>query len=912
MINTFSQTFKSAALIGAIALLPVVLGFQSGQDQDDDEKSQSSPRNEPAVTRAKGGGLIPGRAYRNKLWTLDDLLVDPLGSPEDLAGKIRVTPKSAFSQAKQLGGTADIGEIAVLEDDGTLVDLATSTTNTVSIINRFYETHGDEYDELVIFTASTYAGDIDPEFGFAFFQLSAGITAGINRFRGIPNENEGLTRLLGWCNMNDLPEYPADFTVDFFGGNIASGVEIMGQEFEHAFGAFVQPDPSTGADILGRSNAHWSYFLHHPGTNNASPMQGNRWRNMGGGTFQTIESFTGFSELDEYLMGLRPAPDVVPFYVIDFATDPFSDSSFPSEGVTVTDGTRIDLTINDIIANHGPRLPDASTSMKIFKMAFILVIPPGTTASQADLDKIDSFRLAWENYFWNTTENLGIMNTQLGIANTPITDPFQVFDAESDNVLDFFEYVQGVTLDELGINEPSGTRSLHFDGNWGGGDEIRSRIMDLSMYLEGELKLNYSVQRTGGGNAPEVDEDLQIEYYNTAGNWIPLSIHNGGGINETVYNSFSKTIPADGYHSQFRYRIRRLQGTLGALDDWFVDDIFLSYMPTCPADINHDQLVNVTDLLGVLGQWGGCPLPCQADIRELPDTCSADLNRDCNVNVTDLLSLLSAWGLCIPENDDCINARFLGDGGIVFDTTGASTDGPADCPGLEKDIWYCYQAECTGEVTFSLCGSSYDAQFAVYDSCDPATMSLLNCAIGGCTAPSIITVNASQGDVLKIRVGGLNGDSGLGTLTISCVVPVPVNDECANAIPIFDGDTPFNTLGASTDGLVHPACAQGGDGGVTVNDIWYTYVATCTGTLNLTTCNIADYDTDIVIYNPDWTCPPTSAEVLGCDDDTAGCALFTSDLSVPVVAGQTYLIRLGGWDAPTDRGTGSIVLTCTP
>ncbi|MCZ6837581.1 MAG: hypothetical protein O7G85_17535 [Planctomycetota bacterium] len=910
MINSFSSLAKSAALISAIALFPIVSGSRNGPEKEHVSQSQSSPRQDTATSKVGPGQLIPGQSYHNKTWTLDDLLVDPLGSPEDLAGRIRVGLKSPLTQARQLGGTGDIGEIAVLEDDGTLVNLLTNETNTIEIINRFYETHGDEYDELAIFTASTFAGDIDPEAGFAFFQLTSGTTAGINRFQGIMRENEGLTRLLGWCNMNDLPEYPADFTTDFFGGGIASGVEIMGQEFEHAFGAFVQPVPSTGADILGRSNAHWSFFLHHPGTNNSSPMEGNRWRNMGGGTFVTTESFSGFSELDEYLMGLRPAPDVVPFYVIDFVTNPFSDSRFPAINVTVNNGTRIDLTIEDIVANHGPRMPDTSMSIKTFKVAFILVIPSGTTAAPQDLAKIDSFRLAWNNYFDTTTENLGIMNTQLGITNTPITNPFQVFDAETDNVDDFFEYNQGVTLDELGLNEPSGTRSLHFDGNWGGGDEIRSRIMDLSAYFEGELRLNYSVQRTGGGDAPEADEDLQVEYFNADGNWIPLSVHPASGINDTVFNAFSKTIPVDGYHAQFRYRIRRLQGSLGATDDWFVDDIFLSFMPTCPADADHDQDVDVDDLLVLLAQWGTCPLPCQVGIRETPDACSGDLDRDCEVDVDDLLILLGAWGLCVPENDDCDNARFIGNGAILFDTSGASTDGPTDCLTLQKDIWFCHQVECTGEVTISLCGSSYDAQFAVYDSCDPATMALLACAQGGCTEPSIITLNATQGDVLKIRVGGQSGDSGQGTLTISCEVPIPVNDECINAIPIFDGETPFNTLGASTDGQTHPACSTGGDGGVTVNDIWYTYVATCTGTLNLSTCDSADYDSDIVVYNPGWTCHPASGDVLGCNDDAAGCALFTSDLSVPVVVGQTYLIRLGGWSATTDRGTGSIFLTC--
>ena len=39
-------------------------------------------------------------------------------------------------------------------------------------------------------------------------------------------------------------------------------------------------------------------------------------------------------------------------------------------------------------------------------------------------------------------------------------------------------------------------------------------------------------------------------------------------------------------------------------------------------------------------------------------------------------------------------------------------------------------------------------------------------------------------------------------------------------------------------------------------DIWYDYVATCTGLLTLSTCNAADYDTRLAAY-VDTACPVT-------------------------------------------------------
>jgi spore coat protein A len=58
----------------------------------------------------------------------------------------------------------------------------------------------------------------------------------------------------------------------------------------------------------------------------------------------------------------------------------------------------------------------------------------------------------------------------------------------------------------------------------------------------------------------------------------------------------------------------------------------------CPADINDDRTVDVTDLLDLLAAWGGCPAP--------PASCPEDTNEDGQVDVTDLLALLAAWGPC--------------------------------------------------------------------------------------------------------------------------------------------------------------------------------------------------------------------------------------------------------------------------
>jgi hypothetical protein len=69
---------------------------------------------------------------------------------------------------------------------------------------------------------------------------------------------------------------------------------------------------------------------------------------------------------------------------------------------------------------------------------------------------------------------------------------------------------------------------------------------------------------------------------------------------------------------------------------WNIDDIELlafAEAQTCPADLDGDGTVDVSDLLALLAAWGEIGVP-------------ADLNGDGVVEVSDLLLLLGAWGAC--------------------------------------------------------------------------------------------------------------------------------------------------------------------------------------------------------------------------------------------------------------------------
>lgn len=273
-----------------------------------------------------------------------------------------------------------------------------------------------------------------------------------------------------------------------------------------------------------------------------------------------------------------------------------------------------------------------------------------------------------------------------------------------------------------------------------------------------------------------------------------------------------------------------------------------------------------------------------------------------------------------PSNDNCEDAILVFDGLEAFDTTDATTDGE-DHPECQyggethNDIWYTYEAPISGIVTATTCedlggSADYDTDIVLYvgNSCN--SLSLIGCndddADNDCgNSPdyhSTATGEVDAGDMVYVRVGAYsqNGE-GSGFLNIYTRL---VNDDCSNAIPIGLGDTAFSTIGATTDGPAHPECEESGDGGVTGRDIWHTFESPSSGTLTISTCDQVDYDSDLVAYQG--TCD--NLILVGCNDDGNSCSGYSSHLEIPVQQGQTYRLRVGGWNE-SQYGSGTLSLS---
>ena len=152
-------------------------------------------------------------------------------------------------------------------------------------------------------------------------------------------------------------------------------------------------------------------------------------------------------------------------------------------------------------------------------------------------------------------------------------------------------------------------------------------------------------------------------------------------------------------------------------------------------------------------------------------------------------------------------------------------------------------------------------------------------------------------------------------LGFSVSAQAPANDSCANAIQVMlDEVVDYSTINATTDGPNHMDCF--GENDSIPYDVWFYYVADTTAELSWNNCSTADYDSRMAVYlAAPGDCPVGDAQLIECNDDGGSqCANFTSDVEFEVMAGQTYLLRVGGFGSEDSIsfGSGTVVLEFAP
>jgi hypothetical protein len=92
-------------------------------------------------------------------------------------------------------------------------------------------------------------------------------------------------------------------------------------------------------------------------------------------------------------------------------------------------------------------------------------------------------------------------------------------------------------------------------------------------------------------------------------------------------------------------------------------------------------------------------------------------------------------------------------------------------------------------------------------------------------------------------------------------------------------------------------------------DLWYRYVSDCDGTLTVSTCDLVQYDTKLVVYAASSACPTSATPIAACSDNELGCANAASSVRINTVPGAIHFIRVGGVDG---GGPGAFDVACQP
>lgn len=322
---------------------------------------------------------------------------------------LRPTAFAAGITVSPLPHPSDIPVYEIVGDyDAENVDGTFNASARQEVTRAFFRTHPDAFDFLVIFS----------NFDFQMPENEA-----IALYHGVKNDVQGIGKelvdnselygsqgtlqgIIDMGNINAMVSNPLD-------PGYSDTMGTLSHELLHRWAAevrFRRDDNSISDALLGRGGTHWSFLLDTAG----SLEYGNRWLDNGNSTFTALAGRRYFSPLDLYLMGLLEKSAVPPMLLID--NPEIDPARLPEPGVTIT-GAAQSVTIDQIVAAEGERIPAAADSQKNFRIGCLLITRPGTYTA-ADLPRIRNIMESWPLWFSGLTGGRGT----IAIDATPLPD----------------------------------------------------------------------------------------------------------------------------------------------------------------------------------------------------------------------------------------------------------------------------------------------------------------------------------------------------------------------------------------------------------------------------------------------------------------------------------------------------------
>jgi hypothetical protein len=281
----------------------------------------------------------------------------------------------------------------------------TPELDLVAASRRFYQSHPDNFDQLVFWTDVPVMTDA---FAFETTVKNAITGTGLDTLDASAFLGSGGT-LQSVINMDHISKYPDAPATKLFGENSALG--ILAHETGHRWLARLMirdADREISDVMLGRQRAHWSFYLDSDG----SVMEGNEITDLGGGSFRTASTTEKYSRLDLYAMGLATPAEVPRWFYVEAPNASFDRESPATSGIGFT-GTRRDVLIQDVIDALGPRVPAAADSPRVHRQAFVYVRRPNTLQDPRALTRLARFREEFPAFFSRATENRMTLRTTL-------------------------------------------------------------------------------------------------------------------------------------------------------------------------------------------------------------------------------------------------------------------------------------------------------------------------------------------------------------------------------------------------------------------------------------------------------------------------------------------------------------------
>lgn len=285
-----------------------------------------------------------------------------------------------------------------------------------AVIRAFYAIQPDAFDTVFLWT--DFAFDNGPGYATSFNVRNDIRGIGIRQFdKGAAYGS--TVRLSSISVMGDiLHNWPDDPNANVVG--LFSAVAIVCHEQGHRWLAYVRFKSGNNVkdDLLGRDLNHWSFLMNTQSAfdrNFSSIMEGNVWNETASSSFRSSETAANyFSELDQYLMGLRAAEEVSDLYYLDIA-EPLKSSlriTSPANNIALS-ADKKQVSIKQIIAQEGERVPDSNIAPKNFRAAFILLKERGTQATPETVNRAERYRSSLERYFSLASSRRGSLDASL-------------------------------------------------------------------------------------------------------------------------------------------------------------------------------------------------------------------------------------------------------------------------------------------------------------------------------------------------------------------------------------------------------------------------------------------------------------------------------------------------------------------